>query len=218
MSDRDWQVWHKQYDSHTSALARRLATVEMRIRDAITSAAPGSLRAISMCAGEGRDLFGALDGHRRAGDVRARLVELDPRLAATAQERAAAMGFGAVEVVSGDASNTDAYEGAAPADLVLACGLFGNISDDDIANTVRVLPTLCAAGATVIWTRHRNAPDKTPLIRQWFADAGFTEVWFDAPEGFVFAVGTYRFDGTPQPFVGGVRLFTFVGYDQLPSA
>jgi hypothetical protein len=39
---------------------------------------------------------------------------------------------------------------------------------------------LCAAGATVIRTRHRPRPYITPRIRAWFTGAGFHEVAFDA--------------------------------------
>ena len=37
----------------------------------------------------------------------------------------------------GDASTTSAYRGAVPADLVLACGIFGNVSDEDIQRAAR---------------------------------------------------------------------------------
>ena len=70
-----------------------------------------------------------------------------------------------------DAGRTDAYVDAVPAQIVLACGLFGNISEEDIQRTVLSLPMLCARGATVIWTRHRRPPDLTPVIRAWFSDS-----------------------------------------------
>jgi hypothetical protein len=70
--------------------------------------------------------------------------------------------------------------GAVPADLVLVCGVFGNISDDDVKTTVLALPTLCAHGGTVIWTRHRREPDLTGAIRTWFKEAGFVERAFVA--------------------------------------
>ena len=62
-----------------SPLRKRLAIVQAQIRDALDRCAPGPIRVISMCAGQGHDLIGALDGHPRAADVRARLVELHPR-------------------------------------------------------------------------------------------------------------------------------------------
>ena len=71
------------------------------------------------------------------------LVELDPDLAERARSRAAQMSA-TIEVVTGDASSTSSYAGAVPADVVLACGIFGNVTDDDIHNTVEHLPSLCA--------------------------------------------------------------------------
>jgi hypothetical protein len=50
-------------------------------------------------------------------------------------------------------------DGFRPADLILLCGVFGNISQGDIANTINHLPQLSAEHATVIWTRHRHPPE-----------------------------------------------------------
>jgi hypothetical protein len=165
-----------------------------------------------MCAGEGRDLLGVLPTHPRRDDVRARLVELDEGNAAVARETVERAGLDQVEVVVGDASLTDAYVGAAPANLVLACGVFGNVVDDDIRRTIEVLPQLCASRATVIWTRHRFEPDLTPTVRGWFETNGFVETSFDAPEeqDLKFSVGVNRFEGTPLALRPGTRMFEFV--------
>lgn len=206
MTDTNWVTWHAAYDEPDSGLNQRLACVQRRIRQALDTAPAGPLKAISLCAGQGRDLLGVLADHPRAADVSARLVELDPDLAAYA--RRTATGLSGVEVVTGDAAVTSAYEGFVPADLVVACGIFGNISDADIRHTIERLPSLCARGATVFWTRHRETPDVTPRIRDWFAGAGFAEVAFDGEPG-SFGVGTHRFAGEPQPFAPGETLFTF---------
>lgn len=134
--------------------------VQARLGEALDRCRPGPVQVVSMCAGQGRDVLGVLAHHRRAGDVVARLVESDPRNAALARQGASP--FAGVEVIEADAGGTDAYIGAVPADIVLACGVFGNISDDDIHRTVAAFPSLCAPGAAVIWTRHRRAPDLTP--------------------------------------------------------
>jgi hypothetical protein len=118
-----------------------------------------------------------------------------------------------VDVLCGDASMTASYDGAVPADIVLANGVFGNISDADIVNTIETLPSLCAPGATVTWTRHRREPDLTPRIRQWFEAAGFTEVAFEGPEGFIFGVGVNRLAKPPEPF-RQTKMFEFLGSDQ----
>ena len=66
-------------------------------------------------------------------------------------------------MVSGDAALTDHYAGMVPAYLVLACGVFGNITDDDVRRTIGYCTQLCAHGGTVVWTRGRWEPDLVPL-------------------------------------------------------
>jgi hypothetical protein len=100
----------------------------------------------------------------------------------------------------------------APADLVLACGVFGNIRDADIERTVDTCSQLCGTGGTVIWTRHRGAPDRVPVICEWFEERGFDRQWL--PEA-GFGVGAHRFTGEPRPLAAGLRMFDFVGYDVL---
>lgn len=56
----DWHAWHRAYDSPDSRLRQRLRTVQERITLALDEAPPGPLRAVSVCAGQGRDLLGAL--------------------------------------------------------------------------------------------------------------------------------------------------------------
>jgi Putative methyltransferase len=202
---RDWVGWHSRYDDPASEISQRLVTVRARIRDALAAAPPGPIPVVSICAGDGRDLLGAMAGHDRAADVRARLVELDPRL--VERGRAASAGT-RVEFVEGDAARTDLYAGAVPAKLVLACGIFGNITDDDIARTVAALPAFTEPGGTVVWTRHRREPDLFPVISSWFERHGFEPVWLsekDRPYG----VGVHRYAGTPQALVAGQHLFTF---------
>lgn len=212
--DIDWFDWHAPYGDPGSELSRRLQVVQGHIRRALSERAPGPIRVVSLCAGQGLDLIGVLADHPRRSDVSARLVELDPRNVAIAREGVAATGLSSVEVVAGDAAVTDAYAGAVPADLVLCCGVFGNVSDEDIAHTVATLPQLCAPDAVVVWTRHRAAPDATPQIRAWFADAGFEERGFDSGtpgvDGESFGVGCHVLRATPSPLRTGVRMFRFV--------
>lgn len=143
--------------------------------------------------------------------MRALLVELDPTLAARATEGAARLRDAHVTVVHGDASSTSAFATHVPANVALFCGIFGNVSDDDIRTTVMTLPSLLATGSTVIWTRHRLAPDLTGTIRQWFTEAGFTEVAFDTEEGRSYGVGTHVLARPPDPFEPDRTMFTFVG-------
>jgi hypothetical protein len=180
----DWRAWHEDYADPDSALGRRLLVVQAQVRAALDGCVPGSVRAISVCAGQGHDLIGVLAGPPQREDVTARLVELDEHNALLARRAAVEAGLEGVEVVVADASTTDAYEGAVPADLVLLCGVFGNIAAQDIANTIGHLPRLCAPQATVIWTRHRHPPDLTPYIRETFERAGFGELAFEDSQPF----------------------------------
>jgi hypothetical protein len=205
-----WVKWHTEYDVEGSSLARRLITVQRRLREALDAAPPGPIRLISICAGQGRDVLGVLIDHDRRGDVEARLIEVDPVLAADARAAARAAAI-EVDVVNGDASSTAAYVSVVPADVILICGVFGNISDTDIHRTILELPHLSAPAATVIWTRHHRAPDLTPSIRQWFAKAGYQEIAFDTEVGRWFSVGTHRLTATPQLFRRDRRLFRFRG-------
>ena len=159
-------------------------------------------------------MIGALTGHPRRDDVRVRLVELDERNVAVARQAAQAAqaaGLHGVEVLQADAGITDACAGAVPAQVVVACGIFGNITGSDIQATVAALPSLCAPGALVVWTRHRRPPDLTPAIRSWFGEAGFREEAFDTSADGFMSVGAHRLAGEPAALALGQRLFTFVG-------
>jgi hypothetical protein len=203
----DWAAWHERYAQPDSLLSRRLPVVQAHIRVFLDGRSEPA-RVVSMCAGDGRDLVGVLEASP-GSRVSARLVELDPDLAARARKRALQAGLDGIEVLTGDAGVTDAYIGAVPADLVLVCGVLGNVPDEDAARTVRSLPQLCAAGGTVVWTRHRRSPDLTPRIRAWFAEAGFRELAYDSPGPDSFSVGVHRLEGPPLPLERGRRLFTF---------
>src|SRR5829696_8377590 len=96
----DWQAWHADYDADTP-LRRRLDIVQRQIRAALSARDGSPVRVISMCAGQARDLLGALDGHPAAATVSGRLVELDPALAADADRRRAQLGLANIEIVAG---------------------------------------------------------------------------------------------------------------------
>jgi len=210
VSGRDWYEWHHGYDEPGSLLHRRLGAVRERVREALDTAPAGPVRVLSLVAGQGRDLIPVLDTHPRRDEVRACLVELDPRNADEARAAAAAAGLSGVEVRVADAARVDGYADAAPADILLLCGLFGNISDEDIRHTVACSAALANRGATVIWTRHRRPPDLVPQIDAWFAAQGFATVFLSDP-GLDFGVGAHRATGAPRPLVPGTVLFGHFG-------
>jgi len=207
-STRDWIEWHRNYDDPDSRQSWRLRTVRRRIGEALAAMPGGEVRVISLCAGDGRDLLGVLESHARAADVVALLVELDPELAARARTRAARTPA-KVRVVTGDAAVTDTYAAVVPVDLVLVCGVFGNIADEDVATTIRALPGLCRWGTEIVWTRHRRPPDLVPTVLDWFAGAGFTALSVDDAPDHAVCVGHCRYAGDGDRLVLGERWFAF---------
>jgi len=203
---RDYQNWHRRYDDQQSSLSWRLQQVRHHIGETLDRY-PGEVRVLSVCSGDGRDLFGVLSGREDAGRVSAVLLELHPELAQQARDTAAAEGLAKIEVRTVDASNVDAYLGAAPADLVLMVGIFGNIADADVWRLIAFSPQLCRPGATLVWSRGRRFSHQLPgvtsgdlndEVRARFATAGFSEVTYETHEnGGLPALGVLRYAG-PQ--------------------
>lgn len=212
---RDYEQWHRQYDDPTSDLSWRLRTVQGYLRQALDRH-PGPIRILSCCSGDGRDVVGVLSQRSDAERVRAVFVEAHPVIADRARRSAAAVGAH-VEVRTADAGVTDTYLGAVPAEVVLLVGIFGNISDTDLARTIAIAPALCRPGATLLWSRARTNGDFNDMVRAHFAAAGFTEldyVTLDSdtwPDNDAWpAVGVVRYDGPPMPLPTDTQLFTFL--------
>jgi Methyltransferase domain len=206
---RDWHAWHNDYDDDGSDLSRRLKVVQAEIRKVLPLEPTDEFSVVSICAGQAHDIIGVLSHYPHADKVRARLVELNPHNVEQIRAKVAAAGLN-VDVVEGDAADTSLYEGAAPADLVLAVGIFGNVSDADVLTTIRALPQFCKPGATVLWSRGRHLrPDITAQIRSTFADAGFVETAFHAPPDARFQIGADRYQG-PAQALQREHLFTFL--------
>jgi hypothetical protein len=207
---KDWQAWHEPYADETSPLSRRLRVVQRHIASWLDDRHGEPLTVVSACAGQGHDLLGVLATRADANRVHATLLEYDERNVAAAQAAVDNAALRNVTVVRANAGDRAAYVAAVPADLVLMAGVFGNISDADVRRTISALPELCAAGAIVIWTRTRRAPDLTPAVRRWLAAAGFVEQAFHAPADALFSVGVHHFVGVPRPLTPRGRLFRFL--------
>lgn len=142
----DWAAWHTPYDDPDSPLSQRLRAVRTEVAAGLDRASEGPALLLSLCAGRGLDVLPLLSVHARGPDVRGRLIELDTRNVKVARSLAP----DGIEVLQADAGSTDAYIDASPADLLLLCGIFGNISDKDVERTAGAVPHLCAPGATVV--------------------------------------------------------------------
>jgi hypothetical protein len=209
---RDWVAWHRGYEDPSSSLSIRLGLVQSHLSAALDAAPPGPVRLLSLCAGQAHDVLGVLPGHPRRADVTAVLVEANPDNAAVARQRIGHSGLaGSVEIREADAGRPESYADVVPVDVLLLCGIFGNVGLPDIRRTSMAAAALSRPGAVVIWTRHRRPPDVTGQVREWFAEAGFDEVAFEAPDNATLTgVGVARLrPGAPSLPVPPGPLFTF---------
>lgn len=204
----NWHTWHGHYDDPNSSLSRRLAVVRKRREEMLSEETPPR-RLLSLCAGDGRDVIPVLARQPTERRPEATLVEKDPALAAAAEHQAAASVV-ALTVIVGDAGTTSTWRSATPVDLLMLCGIFGNIAQDDIRRTIAAARAVLRPGGKVIWTRgYFTDEDLRPQIRAWFGAAGFREIAFDSePTGY--GVGLNQLacsvpDGGPPE-----RIFSFV--------
>jgi len=209
---RDYLRWHDAYDDPTSAVSRRLRRVQHEVASYLDATSPRPVRVVSLCAGDGRDVLGVLGGRDDRARVSGVLVEILPVLVECARAEVERLGLAeAVTVREADAGASDTYAGDPPADLVVASGVMGNISADDIHRLVHFTRELAAPGATVLWTRGRMEPDLGPRIRAWFDEAGFESVRLhDAVDGTPMRLGVERLVVDPAPLRPGRRIFTFL--------
>lgn len=114
-----------------------------------------------------------------------------------------------MDVRTADAGASATFLDILPVDLLLLCGIFGNVTDADIRRTIAAVPAMLTPGGTVIWTRGRfGDADLRPDVRRWLVEAGLVEVAFDGePERF--GVGVARWPGPTAPGPLPARLFTF---------
>ena len=207
--EKDWLDWHRQYEDASSPLSQRLEVVQQILEDSLTALGGRSATLVSVCAGQGHDVIGVLSRNRSIVGVRATLIENDPRNVEIARKAIAEEGLADVEVVEADAGRLAVYEGLVPADIVLLCGVFGNVPERDIFGTVDVLPQLVTEGGRVVWTRTRREPDLTPRIRRYLLERSFAEESFVAPQGELWSVGLNRYDGDAKPLRPSMRMFEF---------
>lgn len=209
---RDWHVWHRQYDEPSSSLSRRLEDVRLQLA-AILERGSGPLRLLSLCSGDGRDTVPVVAGSERHVDVT--LVELDPVLADRARTQAEQVGI-AADVRTADAGRADVWSDVLPVDVLMLCGVFGNVADADVERTVSAARSMLAPGGTVVWTRGSRLPDdpseggdRAAWVRGLWVAHGFSEVAFVAPGDASYRVGVARLE---QPGVDPLPevLFTFV--------
>jgi ubiquinone/menaquinone biosynthesis C-methylase UbiE len=210
---KDWFEWHDLYKT-APTLQQRLQIVREYISESLDASPPGIIRVVSVCAGDGRDLLGTLSNHPRANDVYARLVELNPDLVARGRAAIEAAGLAKqIEFVNGDATNSTNYAGAVPADIVIVCGVFGNIPNEaELSRLIQNLRFLSKKGSLIIWTRgNTNGVTYSDTVRQLFQEFAFAEVSFKLTPTGDMAVGVHRYLDEGEVLPEEKELFVFSG-------
>jgi hypothetical protein len=161
------------------------------VLDLVASPAP---QLLALCTGDARDVVPVLAARADGNEVDAVLVELDEGLATRAADAAEAAGLERVVVRQRDAGDPASFCDVVPVDVLMLCGVFGNVDHATVADIVRAVPAMVFPGGYVIWTRGGGRPvDRRPEVRRWFVEAGMPEV---------------SFDGQPEPYGVGVNRVT----------
>ena len=169
----DWNQWHRSYDDPATSLARRLVVVQRRLVESIVALNPGPQRIVSLCAGDGRDLLPILSAPAWSHRRRCSSSSSIPELANAARRAAMAAGLYTVRVVEGDAADTSLLSDHRPIDLLLLCGIFGNVSELDIRTTIGAAAALVREGGHVNGQRGDGDPDLRPQVRRSFRSAAW---------------------------------------------
>jgi hypothetical protein len=210
--DKDWVRFHDLYATWPP-LQSRLRIVREQVAAAIAAAPAGPIRMLSLCAGDGRDLLGVLTDHPRSADVHACLVESNADLVARGDATLSQLDLPAtVRFLHADATRADTYLAIAPADIVIAAGVFGNLPHESSARLVRSLRSLCKTGGAVIWThKTRDRADEyiVALLLQFFRDGGFRQQKLARTDPPGFLVASHTFLEQQEPLIITETLFEF---------
>ncbi|MBD2665246.1 hypothetical protein B6N60_02377 [Richelia sinica FACHB-800] len=210
---KDWFEWHDLYNTDAK-LQQRLEIVREYIAYSLDASPAGTIQVVSVCAGDGRDLLGTLANHPRAQDVYARLVELNPQLVERGRATIESLGLSKqIEFINGDATSAANYIGAVPADIVIVCGVLGNLADENELNRLLGnLSFLSKKGAFVLWTRgHSQGIAYSETVRKYFREFGFEEINFQLTATGDMGVGIHRYLGETLSVPKEQQLFVFSG-------
>ncbi len=210
---RDSELWNLWPDSayKKQPYQHRLSTVQEHLAKCLDAAPVGSLRIISICAGDGRDVIGVLESHRRRSDVSACLLEQNPQSVAAGVCRSTTAGLeNTVAFLNVDATAYATYKNLAPADIVLLCGVWGHVPADERGQLVQAVASLCNPGGTVIWTRGvAKGMIRLRQIQIHFAAPAWDQVRLSLTRDNNWAVVTHRYCGPTGKLPASGRIFNF---------
>jgi hypothetical protein len=205
---RGWSGWPDEAYKR-EGFQQRLSFVHDHLTECLNTAPRGAVRILSICSGDGRDVLGVLESHRRATEVTASLVELDSQSVAAGESRAKESGLeSAVRFLNTDATVFETYQAIAPADIVLVCGVWGHVPADERGQLVRAIECFCKRDGRVIWTRGvEKGRHRLEEIAAHFPDANWKKVRESI--GPKWGVMTHQYCGPQRAIPATGQIFNF---------
>jgi len=190
---------------------QRLAAVQAHLFDCLNAAPAGQVRVISVCAGDGRDLLGVLEIHQRRNDVAAWLIEQSAQSVNAGAARASALGLAdAVNFLHADATLYATYQGIAPADIVLFCGVWGHVPAHERISVIRALACLCKPDGVVIWSRAiAKGLERLEQIQSLFRAPPWERTALTSTPDKTWAIATHRYCGPAADLPSEGQIFRF---------
>lgn len=205
-----WSGWpEKAY--RKERYRQRLAAVQSHFACALDQVPGDRATVLSMCAGDGRDVIEVLAAHPRRNDTSAWLVELNPKSVALGMQHASSARLeSAVTFLNADATDYAIYRSIAPADIVLACGVWGHVPAAERSQLVRAFASLCTPGGCVIGTRGlAKGAGRLADILSLFSSDWWEQVNLTFTPDQQFAVVTHRYRGPVNRLPASGRIFNF---------
>jgi ubiquinone/menaquinone biosynthesis C-methylase UbiE len=189
----------------------RLRVVQEQLAECLDQAPHNPLRLLSICAGDGRDVIGVLQSHRRREDVEAYLVELNGQSVSEGVKNVRGSGLeNVVKFIHADATEYSTYKNLAPCDIVLICGVWGHVTANERANLIHALALFCKPSGKVIWTRKISKGEHMlKVVQSQFDEASWTLVRQSSTSDNKWAVCTYRYHGPALEVPANGRIFSF---------
>jgi hypothetical protein len=217
-----WQRWLRPFGSgkwsgwpqdayRRQHYQQRLRAVQSHLAECLDQAAPGPVRIVSLCAGDGRDVIGVLQMHRRRNDVAATLVELNgPSVAEGLRQVHVARLEKSVRFIHRDATDYSTYKGLVPCDILLVCGVWGHVPPWERAALIGALATFSKPAGCVIWTRGvSKGMARMDEIQSQFAGPTWERLRLSFTPDDQWVVGTHRYCGPALDAPAAGRIFNF---------
>ncbi|MEX2306169.1 MAG: class I SAM-dependent methyltransferase [Pirellulales bacterium] len=207
---KGWSGWPERAYQR-ERYQQRLESVQKHLAECLAIAPQGPVRIISICAGDGRDVIGVLRTHPRVADVKAWLVELNPESVALGMRQATSAGLESrITFLNQDATVYETYKNIAPADIVLACGVWGHVPPEGRVTLVRALAALCKPGGTVLWSRGvSKGMHRLDAVESLFLSPSWEKVALNLTPDNQWAVAIHRYCGPPRELPNSGQIFHF---------